>query len=99
MWSRTDQRQIAGEDHVEELRQFVKARLADEAADAGDSRARRARIGRRPWRRTKHRWRSETPRTRRRRAAYIASRARGTLAPDRCRRPGKRASPTARCRK
>src|SRR5450631_2435989 len=33
----TDQRQIAFEDDVEELRQFVEAGLADEASDAGDA--------------------------------------------------------------
>src|SRR4051794_3069882 len=33
----TDQRQIALEHHVEQLRQFVEAGLADEAADAGDA--------------------------------------------------------------
>src|SRR5258705_1764810 len=35
--TRTDQREIAFEDDVEELRQFVKAGLADEASDAGDA--------------------------------------------------------------
>ena len=35
---RADQRQVAVEHHVEELRQFVEAGLADEAADAGDAR-------------------------------------------------------------
>src|SRR3954451_18837644 len=38
MWTRPDQREIAGEHHVEELRQLVEAGLADEAADAGDAR-------------------------------------------------------------
>ena len=36
--ARPDQRQIAGEHDVEQLRQFVEAGLADEAADAGDAR-------------------------------------------------------------
>ena len=34
---RADQRQIAGEHDVKELRQFVEARLADEAADTRDA--------------------------------------------------------------
>ena len=38
MRARADQRQVALEHHVEELRQFVDAGLADEAADAGDAR-------------------------------------------------------------
>src|SRR4051812_32402122 len=38
MGAGTDQRQIALEHHVEQLRQLVKAGLADEAADAGDAR-------------------------------------------------------------
>src|SRR5579859_3106313 len=36
--ARADQREVALEDDVEELRQLVKAGLADEAADAGDAR-------------------------------------------------------------
>src|SRR5205814_3503242 len=36
--ARPDQRQVALEHHVEELRQLVDAGLADEAADAGDAR-------------------------------------------------------------
>ena len=36
--ARADERQIALEHHVEELRQFVEAGLADEAADARDAR-------------------------------------------------------------
>ena len=36
--TRADQRQVALEHHVEQLRQFVEARLADDAADAGDAR-------------------------------------------------------------
>ena len=36
--ARADQRQVALEHHVEELRQLVEAGLADEAADAGDAR-------------------------------------------------------------
>src|SRR6266403_4813664 len=35
--TRADQREIAFEHDVEELRQFVKAGLADEASDAGDA--------------------------------------------------------------
>src|ERR1700733_5167669 len=35
--TRTDQREVALEHDVEELRQFVKAGLADEASDAGDA--------------------------------------------------------------
>src|SRR3954470_409431 len=38
MRTRADQREIAGEDHVEELRQLVGAGLADEAANPGDAR-------------------------------------------------------------
>ena len=34
---RPDQRQVAGENDVEELRQLVEAGLADEAADPGDT--------------------------------------------------------------
>ena len=36
--ARADQRQVALEHHVEQLRQLVEAGLADEAADAGDAR-------------------------------------------------------------
>jgi hypothetical protein len=36
--ARADQRQVALEHDVEELRQLVEAGLADEAADAGDAR-------------------------------------------------------------
>jgi len=35
--ARADQRQVALEHDVEELRQFVETGLADEAADAGDA--------------------------------------------------------------
>jgi lipopolysaccharide/colanic/teichoic acid biosynthesis glycosyltransferase len=38
MRARADQRQVAEEHHVEQLRQFVEAGLADEAADAGHPR-------------------------------------------------------------
>src|SRR5262249_60192879 len=38
MRTRADQRQLAFEHHVDELRQFVDRSLADEAADAGDAR-------------------------------------------------------------
>ena len=38
MRARADERQVAGEHDVEQLRQFVEAGLADEAADAGHAR-------------------------------------------------------------
>src|SRR6185369_17678585 len=38
VWTGPDQREVALEHHVEELRQLVQAGLADKAADAGDAR-------------------------------------------------------------
>ena len=38
MRARSDQRQVAGENDVEQLRQFVEAGFANEAADPGDAR-------------------------------------------------------------